>query len=534
MDYVILLSMSNHRHNYKFYVDSSVIIANVSIDRQDKQQIVDDINQVYDLSQKLTLHIIVSNSDYVLINTNLPSHKILNTIIPIDDSYAKDITTKTFINLFLKCVITRIIVYYSKTYSYLIKYENQTSYTKDDVKIIEHNLNDTRSKIDPIYEDKTPKGEANRKIYDNLSNLYYPYKGFPQKLRQYGAQCPTNAWLKFWELIKQHSLIPSDKTSFTFFDNAALPGAGILAINHYIQTNTNIKNSNWYACSYVEEGKGLLTDEFKLYENYKSNWLMDNNNNGDVTNINNLKYIATKIKSSKTTIDLYTSDIGISHENDYNLQEYSHTRLNIGQLLLGLMILSKGGNMFFKQFTSFILLSKQIIILCSMLFNNVYISKPLTSRNRNSECYIVCKNFKGLDNYKYIYDCLEKLLSIKDDKLYDTIDIFSNDPENIKNYPLNIYENCPEIMIKNLDKLYNSIYTAIGDIYTRQTMAINDVLVIYKYIIDNNDKTITDYNGEFVGQLSKIKREINDNWIRQFTIRRLPYNKKLRVGQNCQ
>ncbi len=161
-------------------------------------------------------------------------------------------------------------------------------------------LNGTKSELDQFYENGE-KGEFDRilKCFDHFKQIK------SQITKETDAQCITNAWIKYWELISHFSLIeplseifkvqendgwmtiskkPSKKSrtgEFVVFCNACLPGADILAINHYIMTKTNMKYV-WFASSLDPTIEGTLKDEYNLYKNYPDNWLMDKDNNGDV------------------------------------------------------------------------------------------------------------------------------------------------------------------------------------------------------------------------------------------------------------
>ena len=65
----------------------------------------------------------------------------------------------------------------------------------------------------------------------------------------------------------------------------------------------------------------------------------------------------------------------------------------------------------------------------SFFYEKVYVYKPLTSREANSEKYIICINFQKKNNYKEIINKLtENFYELKDKKL-----------KNIFNFKLNIY-----------------------------------------------------------------------------------------------
>lgn len=213
----------------------------------------------------------------------------------------------------------------------------------------------------------------------------------------------TKAWMKCYEIISELNLIQSTD-SFIHFDNAAFPGSFILATEHYIKTKTNIKNHSWFASSLLEDVKEskktkytlssehALQDTYGLYKNYPDRWLMSNEFNGDVLKKANQLHICHMIGAK---VDLYTSDLGFNIGDEYEAQEEKHTIYNAGQILSGLLTLKRGGHLVIKQYTFFETLTLNVLYILSTFFKQMYICKPQTSRDINSEVYIVGKSFLG-------------------------------------------------------------------------------------------------------------------------------------------
>jgi cap2 methyltransferase len=207
----------------------------------------------------------------------------------------------------------------------------------------------------------------------------------------------TNAWLKGYEIIDFYKLIPIDydnQTPFVYFDNASFPGSFIIAVNHYVKTQTHIKDFKWHGASLINEKN--LGDDFHLRKNYPKNWLMNECNNGDITNMANIINFQKQLSTpdDKRTVNLYSCDLGLDWGVDYNNQESIHFEANICQILCGLLTLKNNGSMFIKHFTLFEPFTLSYVSLLTVLFEEVYISKPLTSKRTNSELYIVCKYYK--------------------------------------------------------------------------------------------------------------------------------------------
>lgn len=275
----------------------------------------------------------------------------------------------------------------------------------------------TKSKLDKFYNDKIIA-----KKFDNILRLFDHFRDIKRIIaKDFNAQHVTNAWVKFWEIISYFKIIPRkyhNEKQFRVFCNACLPGSDILAINHYINSKTNIKDFSWRASSLIEnipkdaENKENaeiipLQDTYNLYRNYKGNWIMDGKiNNGDVLSVHNQLDIQTKIGS---TISLYTSDLGFDVSDDYNGQESQHAPYNLGQILSALLTLDRDGCMIVKLYTFFTPFTLSLLTLVTSMFKYNYLCKPASSKAANSETYFVCVGFEGM--HDKVKDCLIGKLS---------------------------------------------------------------------------------------------------------------------------
>jgi hypothetical protein len=276
-------------------------------------------------------------------------------------------------------------------------------------------LNDTKSELDGIY-----------KIYRHASQVMRLFDPFSREKYiisdKINTKNITNAWLKCYELLYTFDLIPvTDK--LVYFDNAAFPGSFILATHHLVNTLYKIKSFEWYASSLLPEDKSVekyipLADTYSLYENYPDRWLMHKNNNGDLSNPDNVSDFQRQLlekEGEKHAVNLYTCDLGIDVSNNYNNQEILHFHLNISQIVCGLRVLKRDGHMVIKHYTIFEPFTISYIALLPMLFKEVYITKPISSKRTNSEIYIVCKYYlyPFSQEQKAIYKLLKKHVADK-------------------------------------------------------------------------------------------------------------------------
>lgn len=279
----------------------------------------------------------------------------------------------------------------NKTYNFktMLDLKTKLNVTKDKLEDIFKNQNKLRlwQQCDPFKKEKS--------IIKTIANEDYV----------------TNAWIKIYEIVQFFNLIPDTITSdYCHFDNAAFPGAFILAVRNYIYTKTKCEQYNWIGSSLIVAKKDVdpLEDKYELYKRYKKNWLMNDQFNGDVTLVENQDYIKNRLGNQ---VDLYTSDLGFSVDNDFGNQESIHFLPNVGQILFGLNCLKKGGCFVTKQFTIMETNTVSVIYAIANMFDEFYICKPFSSRAGNSELYLVGKGFKGIGEYQSYIDRMYEILS---------------------------------------------------------------------------------------------------------------------------
>lgn len=262
------------------------------------------------------------------------------------------------------------------------------------------------------------------KDFEPLMRAVDLYAGLKRTLRtDYGMLISTNASLKMYELIIQMRLIACESGALgrvRAFCDAELPGAFIVAINHYVKTMCPETNLDWVGSSYYPEAAAasgdntILGDYYGIYAGNRDRWLMGPPPNampvgatseppltGDLTDADVVAALAdavhTRFGTAPTGATLYTSDAGIDVSADFNRQEELTALLNYGQALCGVLALAPGGHFVTKQYTFVTPFSRSLIALLAALFDEMYVVKPLTSRPANSEVYLVGKGFRGID-----------------------------------------------------------------------------------------------------------------------------------------
>ncbi len=178
----------------------------------------------------------------------------------------------------------------------------------------------------------------------------------------------------------------------------------------------------------------------KKYENVNLDFGVSGN--GDLYNENNFNYCINKYKNNQ---EIITADGGFDFSIDFNNQERMAVKLIFVQVAYAIGMQKMNGTFILKMYDLFLKSSIDIIHLLSMFYDNVYITKPNTSRYANSEKYIVCTKFRFKDS-SFITHKLHDII-----KVFNNIDINKYKITNILNIPLSLY-------LKNQLEEINSIF----------------------------------------------------------------------------
>lgn len=270
-----------------------------------------------------------------------------------------------------------------------------------DIKQIEFSSNPSRPSLSLINKElytklNTAKNEIaevrNWDKWSRLVNLYEKIKNINKTGKDSSHnKIDSRAFYKLYEIIKYFNLIKTNnetneskgfdiKTSFHFCE---APGG-------FVQCMLDLyPNVEWYAQS-------LYKDGLEVYKNLDGpKWIRDGDGTGSLYVIDNIK--ALEKRFSGGYFDFITADGGFDISVDPNNKEQYHLRLITSEIIGALKLQKKGGSFVCKIFDSVTKPTCQLIVLLKMFYNRVFIYKPRTSRFQNSEKYIVCLDFNGID-----------------------------------------------------------------------------------------------------------------------------------------
>ncbi|KAK2575014.1 hypothetical protein KPH14_008761 [Odynerus spinipes] len=223
----------------------------------------------------------------------------------------------------------------------------------------------------------------------------------------------TQAWCKFYEILSFFDVVPQDEISknyncFTSVHLCEAPGAFVTSLNHWLKTNTDFK-WNWLATTLNPYYEGnplsrMINDE-RFIRHTLDHWDFGEDNTGNLMNLKNLDKLVEKAKVNDDVL-LITADGSIDCVDVPGEQEIVVSHLHYCETVAALHLLNKGGSFVIKIFTTFEHTSVCLLYLLSCCFYKVFVTKPATSKEGNSETYVVCMNFKG---YAYVAPYLQTL-----------------------------------------------------------------------------------------------------------------------------
>jgi len=122
------------------------------------------------------------------------------------------------------------------------------------------------------------------------------------------------------------------------------------------------------------------------------NWFFGDQS-GDIMNTDNIRSLVSYCKSIGN-VDLVTCDGSIDCLDKPENQEEYVSKLHTAEFITSLAILADNGTMLIKFFTFFEMSTVSMLYVLNCCFKKVYLFKPATSKEGNSEVYVIALNFK--------------------------------------------------------------------------------------------------------------------------------------------
>ncbi|XP_019875417.2 cap-specific mRNA (nucleoside-2'-O-)-methyltransferase 2 isoform X2 [Aethina tumida] len=220
----------------------------------------------------------------------------------------------------------------------------------------------------------------------------------------------TQAWCKFYECVNKFPIVPQYAINLNIVNTLHIceaPGGFICSLNHYLKSN--FPALNWIANTLNPNYEGnpvsdMINDD-RLIRFTLNNWCFGKDNTGDIKEYENFLDITTKINNIKKR-DLVTADGSVDCMQDPGNQESHVAHLHYCETMIALSVLETGGTFIIKIFTMFEESTISLLYLLNCAFESVTVHKPCCSKSGNSEVYIICTIFKGIESLSKIWDQL--------------------------------------------------------------------------------------------------------------------------------
>lgn len=239
--------------------------------------------------------------------------------------------------------------------------------------------------------------------------------------------CPyiiSRAYYKIWEIIKSCEidklLAPNpEMPSISITCLAEAPGGFINAIK-------NIRNNPLDIISTISINDKNIQYNKNIVSNVKLCQY------GDLTNPDDINDFIAKVGANSQI--LITADGGIdkgSAEGMYDFVEPANAKLFYGEIITALKLQSRGGTFIIKMYDIYYDITLQLIVILQNYYDKVEIIKPKTSRPANSEKYLVCYQFKGIDDN--VFDKLLEALKVWNTIETVTLDVWNTNAKYVHN-----------------------------------------------------------------------------------------------------
>ena len=342
------------------------------------------------------------------------------------------------------------------------------------------------------------------KVWDNakkLSNLYELIY-LPNKKYKYDSVSKyeplSRAYFKLFEILVDFDLI-NDRDILKIGSLAEGPGGFIEATINYRKRITK-KKDTINAITLHSTNKdipGWNKSKNFLKKNPNVNVSYGKDETGDLYKIENIIEYSSLFDHDA---DFITADGGFDFSYNFNKQEQLSHRILFCEIVTALSIQQMGGSFVCKFFDMYTNITQSLIYLLFSTYNEVYITKPNTSRAANSEKYIVCRGFEGIDEYylKKLYILVDNFSYIYENNMFIN-QIFENNycedfTKQINKINTIFFENQGKSIKQTLTIIKNNnLNIEFNETIKKQTILAFKWCKYYKISINYNSKYLVKY-----------------------------------------
>lgn len=248
---------------------------------------------------------------------------------------------------------------------------------------------------------QTKRWDKYKKYMNEFELVFTSSNGFPN-ISKYAPI--SRSFFKLWEILHDFkdelpTALIDPSCQLKACSIAEGPGGFIEALVKYRNDVTKAKPSmnQLFGMTLISQNKNVpnwkLTREFVRTNNVTLCYGKDGT--GSLYKMANIIHLCEL--TGYNTCDIVTGDGGFDYSNDFNEQEEASLPLLLCEALAACMLQKTGGSFILKMFDISNTKTFQLLFCLYQMYENVYFTKPFSSRPANSEKYVVCTGFKGPD-----------------------------------------------------------------------------------------------------------------------------------------
>ena len=279
-------------------------------------------------------------------------------------------------------------------------------------------LTESENKINPV------KDEWKAYITSILAEDFYPITRY-----SYASGKISRAYNKIMEILTQYDIL-TYKRPLTICCLAEAPGGFYKALLDYREkyctthgltdyTHDKYGLASYIDPKYIKSVQGAIDDD-NIYFN---DAIPDENiiagskvktplikPSGNLMSADDINDIVQRM-GGEHTCDVITADGGMG-VGETAFKEGTHYQLFFGEIVTALRLQKEGGSFVLKVYSIVTKFTYDLITLLTKYYDQVYIHKPFTSKDSNTEKYLVCLGFKSIepnqDSINLLFEAVEK------------------------------------------------------------------------------------------------------------------------------
>lgn len=204
--------------------------------------------------------------------------------------------------------------------------------------------------------------DSKQNAWNDVSNEMYPWLYVSRS----GPKRISRAFYKLSEILTNYK-IPSPKTAICLCE---APGGFVECLGHFYK---GIAWRAWSLGDSIPFSNKLPQASVRYHDILKTNTL------------------------ATSPVNLITADGGADSSSDYDRQETINYPIIRAQIDVARKHLAPGGTFIIKFFDTYTLETLRVILWLNELFGVINVCKPPGSKPTNSEKYLVCRKFKGVE-----------------------------------------------------------------------------------------------------------------------------------------